>query len=69
MPDYPITVNDNDSNSVNCNDNQHTSAGNEIFSIAPGEGKHSIHFVQDKKNLLSKYCFQEDALAIRLKEM
>ena len=48
MPDYPITVNDNDSNSVNCNDNQHTSAGNEIFSTAPGEGKHPIHFMQDK---------------------
>ena len=48
VPDYPITVNDNDRNSVNCNDNQHTSAGNEIFSIARGEGKHPIHFMQDK---------------------
>ena len=29
VPDYPITINYNDSTSVNCNDNQHTSAGNE----------------------------------------
>ena len=45
-------------------------AGNEVCSIAPGEGKHPAHFMQDKycEELAFPVFFQMDDLAIRLKE-
>ena len=54
LPDYPLDI-DRTIESL-CTENtvtdldgpQSSSAGNEIFSIAPGEGKHPVHFMTDK---------------------
>ena len=54
LPDYPLDVDGAIESS--CTENtvtdldgpQSSSAGNEIFSIAPGEGKHPVHFMTDK---------------------
>ena len=54
LQDYPLDI-DREIESL-CTENiftdldgpQSSSAGNEIFSIAPGEGKHPVHFMTDK---------------------
>ena len=38
IPDYPVTI-----------DRQNVSTGQEIYSIAPGENKHPVSFIKDKK--------------------
>ena len=38
IPDYPVTI-----------DQQNVSTGQEIYSIAPGENKHPVSFMKDKK--------------------
>ena len=51
VPDYPVTVtlsDNNDNEPADEVNNLSASVGNEVFSIAPGEGKHPIHFMQDK---------------------
>ena len=49
LPNYPVRVNKGNRNRSGDNsDDLLVAAGNEIFSIAPGEGKHPIHFMQDK---------------------
>ena len=51
VPDYPVTYTLTENNGNEPGDelnNLPASAGNEVFSIAPGEGKHPIHFMQDK---------------------
>ena len=48
VPDYPVTVTLSENNGNEPADevnNLSASAGNEVFSIAPGEGKHPIHFM------------------------
>ena len=39
IPDYPVTVQENDE----------VSSGNEVYNIAPGENKHPVSFMMDKK--------------------
>ena len=39
IPDYPVTIEENDQVSI----------GNEIYSIAPGENKHPVSFMTDKQ--------------------
>ena len=51
VPDYPVicTLTENNGNESGDElNNLPASAGNEVFSIAPGEEKHPIHFMQDK---------------------
>ena len=51
VPDYLVTYTLTENNGNEPGDelnNLPSSAGNEVFSIAPGEGKHPIHFMQDK---------------------
>ena len=38
IPDYPVTVQENDE----------VSSGNEVYNIAPGENKHPVSFMMDK---------------------
>ena len=38
IPDYPVTI-----------DQQNVSTGQEIYSIAPGESKHPVSFMKDKR--------------------
>ena len=40
IPDYPVTVQENDE----------VSSGNEVYNIAPGENKHPVSFMMDKNN-------------------
>ena len=40
IPDYPVTVTKNDNVS---------SQGNEVYAIAPGESKHPVSFIADKR--------------------
>ena len=54
LPDYPLDI--DRATESSCTENtvtdrdgpQSSRAGNEIFSIAPGEGKHPVHFMTDK---------------------
>ena len=54
LPDYPLDI--DRATESSCTENtvtdldgpQSSSAGNEIFSITPGEGKHPVHFMTDK---------------------
>ena len=54
LPDYLLDI--DRATESSCTENavtdldgpQSSSAGNEIFSIAPGEGKHPVHFMTDK---------------------
>ena len=54
LPNYSLDIDRVTENS--CTENtvtdldwpQSSSAGNEIFSIAPGEGKHPVHFMTDR---------------------
>ena len=51
VPDYPVEVISSSVTNSEANDNNlllSQLAGNEVFSIAPGEGKHPVHFMQDK---------------------
>ena len=51
VPVYPVTYTLTENNGNEPGDelnNLPASAGSEVFSIAPGEGKHPIHFMQDK---------------------
>ena len=51
VPDYPVEVSSSVVTSSETNDNNlllTQLAGNEVYSIAPGEGKHPVHFMQDK---------------------
>ena len=49
VPDYPVKVNENEANNTdNHSSDLSTVVGNEEFSIAPGEGMHPVHFMQDK---------------------
>ena len=49
LPDYPLDIDRGTENTVTDLDGpQSSSARNEIFSIAPGEGKHPVHFMTDK---------------------
>ena len=51
MPDCPVTYTIAENNGNEPGDelnNLPASAGNEVYSIAPGEGKHPVHFMQDK---------------------
>ena len=54
LPDYPLDIDSATESSFTENTvtdldgPQSSSAGNEIFSIAPGEGKHPVHFMTDK---------------------
>ena len=40
IPDYPVTVKQNDNVSAQ---------GNKVYAIAPGESKHSVSFMVDKR--------------------
>ena len=61
LPDYPLAI--DRATESSCTENtvadldgpQSSSAGNEIFSTAPGEGKHPVHFMTDK--LCDKMAF------------
>ena len=64
---YPVVLED-DKNMEN-EQSLFVSTGNEIFALAPGEGKHPVHFMQDKDcqplafpNLFptGKYGYQEE---------
>ena len=73
VPDYPVTYTIAENNGNEPGDelnNLPASAGNEVYSIAPGEGKHPVHFMQDKhcEELAFLCCFQKDSLDIKLKE-
>ena len=60
VPDYPVEVSSSSVSSSETNDNNllvTQLAGNEVCCIAPGEGKHPVHFMQDK------YC---EELAFRV---
>ena len=54
LPDYPLDIDREIESS--CIENtvtdldrpQSLSAGNELFSITPGEGKHPVHFMTEK---------------------
>ena len=51
VPDYPVTYTLTENNGNEPGDelnNLPASAGNEVYSIAPGEGRHPVHFMQDK---------------------
>ena len=51
VPDYPVTYTLTENNGNEPGDelsNLPASAGNEVYSIAPGEGNHPVHFMQDK---------------------
>ena len=54
LPDYPLDIDTAIESSCTVNTvtdldrPQSSSAGNEIFSMAPGEGKHPVHFMTDK---------------------
>ena len=51
VPNYPVTCTLTENNANEPGDelnNLPASAGNEVFSIASGEGKYPIHFMQDK---------------------
>ena len=51
VPDYPIEVSSFPANNSETNDENlllTQLGGNEVFSIAPGEGKYPVHFMQDK---------------------
>ena len=51
IPDYPVEVSSSVVTSSETNDNNlllTQLAGNEVCSIAPGEGKHPVHFMQEK---------------------
>ena len=73
VPDYPIEVS---SSSVNNSETTDSSslltqlAENEVCSIAPGEGKHPVHFMQDKyyEELAFPVLFPMRRLDIRLKK-
>ena len=41
IPDYPI--------SVEPEENNQTSLGNEVYNIAPGENRHPVSFMMDKQ--------------------
>ena len=73
VPDYSVTYTPTENNGNEPGDelnNLPASAGNEVFSIAPGEGKHPIHFMQAKhcEELACLCCFQRDSLDTKLKE-
>ena len=73
VPDYPVTYTLTENNSNEPGDepnNLPASEGNEVFSIAPGEGKHPIHFMQDKhcEELAFPVLFPKDSSDIKLKE-
>ena len=48
VPDYPIGVCSSSVNNSETNDENSLLAGNEVCSIASGEEKHPVHFMQDK---------------------
>ena len=51
VPDYPIEVSSSSASNSETNDENSLLtklAGNEVCSIAQGEGKHPVHFMQDK---------------------
>ena len=51
VPDYPAEVSSSSVNNSETNDSNSLLsqlAGNDVCSIAPGEGKHPVHFMQDK---------------------
>ena len=71
VPDYPVKVNVNEGNNTeNDSSDLSTVVGNEMFSIVPGEGKHPVHFMQDKncKELASLFCFLRENFVMRLRE-
>ena len=43
-PNYPTTT---EAGNSEAQSNRIVSTGNEIYSIAPGEGKHPVHFMND----------------------
>ena len=51
VADYPIEVSSSSANNPETNDDKSLLtqlSGNEVCSIAPGEGKHPVHFMQDR---------------------
>ena len=51
VPDYPVEVSSSSVSNSETNDGNSLLtqlAGNEVCPIAPGEGKHPVHFMQDK---------------------
>ena len=73
VPDYPVEVISSSVTNSETNDNNlllTQLAGNEVCSIAPGEGKHPVHFMQDKycEELAFPVLFPMGRLDIRLKD-
>ena len=50
LPNYPINLDNSDQCLQMSEQDAHlpTARGNEVFSIAPGEGRHPVHFMKDK---------------------
>ena len=51
IPNYPSNLDTDDAQTSDTDDqdtHRQASRGNEVFSIAPGEGRHPVHFMKDK---------------------
>ena len=51
IPNYPSNPDTDDAETLDTDDqdtHKQASRGNEVFPIAPGEGRHPVHFMEDK---------------------